>query len=149
MKTAASMNVAAVVYALLALLVLLLLFRGIVRMVRVIGRGLGREGTLLAGDLKIKLLGLATAAILFTPLLNKLARALLSLAVLLMDRVPREMLAHWQRQATLCDPTDAVRCAGETLLVLVRATGAGIASALWGWATWCSRWRCGWEPHTC
>jgi hypothetical protein len=124
------MNVAAAVYILLSLLVLYGLFRGVAWLLRRLSRALGSEGKLLGGDIKIRLLGLAVTAVLFTPLLNRVFRALLNLFVLLIDRVPRQLLAHWRTQADLCSAEAAARCVGDTLLVPLKATGVGIAAAV-------------------
>ncbi|CAA9316179.1 MAG: hypothetical protein AVDCRST_MAG89-1412 [uncultured Gemmatimonadetes bacterium] len=120
--------VAAVLYVALALLVLWAVFRGLWAAARAVAGSFGTKGTLLAGNARIKLLGLAISALLFTRLISRLIRAVLNLFVALSDRLPRHLLVHWRSQADLCDPAGA-RCVGDTLLVLAQATGAGIASA--------------------
>jgi hypothetical protein len=120
--------VAAALYVILALLVLWAVFRGLWAAARAVAGSFGTKGTLLAGSARIKLLGLAGSALLFTPLINRLARAVLNLFVALTDRLPRHLLTHWRTQVDVCDPAGA-RCLGDTLLVLAQATGGGIASA--------------------
>ncbi|HEX8322078.1 hypothetical protein [Longimicrobium sp.] len=115
-------------YVALSLLVLWAVFRGLWAAARAVGGSFGTRGTVLAGSARIKLLGLAISALLFTPLINRLARAVLNLLVALTDRLPRHLLAHWRTQVDVCDPAGA-RCVGDTLLVLAQATGGGIASA--------------------
>lgn len=123
------MTAAAAAYIVLSLGVLYLIIRAVVWLSRRLGRALGRNGTLLAGDVKIRLLGLAATAVIFTPLLNRIFRALLNLAILLVERVPQQLLAHWRTQSELCGADAGARCLGDTLLVPLKATGAGIASA--------------------
>ncbi|HYR09764.1 MAG TPA: hypothetical protein VEQ60_18455 [Longimicrobium sp.] len=123
------MNAAAAVYIVLSLGVLWALIRAVAWLVRRIGRALGPEGKLLGGDVKIRLLGLAVTAVVFTPLLNRIFRALLNLGVLLVERVPRQLLVHWRTQSDVCSVNATASCVGDTLLVPLKATGAGIAAA--------------------
>ena len=123
------MNAAAAVYIVLSLGVLWALIRAVTWLVKGIGRALGPEGKLLGGDVKIRLLGLAVTAVLFTPLLNRIFRALLNLGVLLVERVPRQLLVHWRTQSDVCSVNATASCVGDTLLVPLKATGAGIAAA--------------------
>src|SRR5688500_7180559 len=118
------MNAAAAVYIVLSLGVVWALLRAVAWLVKRLSHALGSEGKLLGGDIKIRLLALAVTAMVFTPLLNRIFRALLNLGILLVERVPRQLLAHWRTQSDLCEAAATARCLGDTLLVPLKATGA-------------------------
>ncbi|HEU0298316.1 MAG TPA: hypothetical protein VFR37_02655, partial [Longimicrobium sp.] len=130
MNSSTWMQVAALLYLLLSLGVLWGVFvglRGIVRLL--VGSGETGKRSLLGGDARTRLLGLAITAIIFTPLLGRLVRSLIRLSILLFDRVPRHMLARWRTQSDFCGDAGA-NCLTDTVLVLVNATAGGISAAV-------------------
>ena len=130
MESTSWMQVAALLYLVLSLGVLagvFLLLRGMVRLLA--GTGQPGRRSLLGGDARTRLLGLAITTIFFTPLLGHLVRGFIRLAILLFDRVPRHMLARWRDQADFCQDSSAA-CVTDTVLLLVNATAGGVTAAL-------------------
>lgn len=129
MKNTGWMEAATFLYVLLALVALLAVLWGLFWLFRKVFRALSGKGTLFGGDARARLGGLAVTAILFTPLLNLIARGVASFAVGVVERVPRQALVQWRTHRELCESAPASGCEGDSLLVLLRAVGAGIGSA--------------------
>ena len=122
----------AILLGLLAVWLSVTLVRGLTRIV--LGTRRGRRGAppppVINSEPRLRLLGLAIACLLFSPLVSRLVRVTVTFLALLVERLSHNVLVTWKQQADLCALSSPAGCVEMTALALLRAAGSALGSSV-------------------